>query len=39
MFPSYLEVEVPSYFEPENTGSLLFGDQKMQFTTVIMTSI
>ena len=46
MFPSYLEVEklVPSYFEPnkhccsclerEKSGSLLFGDQKMQFTSV-----
>ena len=46
MFPSYLEVEklVPSYFEPdkhccsylerEKSGSLLFGDKKMQFTTV-----
>ena len=46
MFPSYLEVEklVPSYFETdkhccsylerEKSGSLLFGDQKMQFTTV-----
>ena len=46
IFPSYLEVEklVPSYFEPdkhccsylerEKSGSLLFGDQKMQFTTV-----
>ena len=46
MFPSYLEVEkmVPSYFEPdkhccsylerEKRGILLFGDQKMQFTTV-----
>ena len=46
MFPSYLEVEklVPSFFEPdkhccsylerEKSGSLLFGDQKMQFTTV-----
>ena len=46
MFPSYLEVEkiVPSYFEPDKhccsylkrkkTGSLLFGDQKIQFTTV-----
>ena len=46
MFPSYLEVEklVPSYFEPDNpccsylerekSGSLLFGDQKMQFTIV-----
>ena len=42
MFPSYLEVAklVPSYFEPdkrccsylekEKSGSLLFGDQKMQ---------
>ena len=56
MFPSYLEVEkmVPSYFQPnkhcysylerEKSGSLLFEDQKMQFTTVrrkekIMTSI
>ena len=46
MFSSYLEVEkkVPSYFEPDKhccsylerdkSGSLLFGDQKMQFTTV-----
>ena len=46
MFPSYLEVKkmVCSYFEPdkhccsylerEKSGSLLFGDQKMQFTTV-----
>ena len=46
MFPSYLEVEklVPSYFEPdkhccsyserEKSGSQLFRDQKMQFTTV-----
>ena len=46
MFPSYLQVGkmVPSYFEPdkyccsyleiEKSGSLLFGDQKMQFTTV-----
>ena len=46
MFPSYLEVEkmVPSYFESdkhccsylerEKSGSLLFGDQKMSFTTV-----
>ena len=46
MFPSYLEVEkmLPSYFEPdkhccsylerEKSGSLLFGDQKLQFTTV-----
>ena len=56
MFVSYLEWKklVPSYFEPdkhccsylerEKSGSLLFGDQKMQFTTVrskekIMTSI
>ena len=46
MFPSYLEVEknVPSYFEPdkhccsylerEKSGSLLFRDQIIQFTTV-----
>ena len=46
MFTSYLEVEklVPSNFEPdkhccsylerEKSGFLLFGDQKMQFTTV-----
>ena len=46
MFPSYLKVEklVPSnfksdkhcfsYLEREKSGSLLFGDQKMQFTTV-----
>ena len=46
MFPSYLKRKklVPSYFEPdklccsylerEKSGSLLFGDQKMQFTTV-----
>ena len=46
MFPSYLELEklVPSYFEPEKhccsslervkSVSLLFGPQKMQFTTV-----
>ena len=46
MFPSYLEKKklVPSYFEPEKrccsylerekSGSLLFGDQKMQFTTL-----
>ena len=56
MFPSYLEVEKldPSYFEPDNnycsylererSGSLLFGDQKIQFTTFgarkkIMTAI
>ena len=46
MFPSYLEVEklVRSHFEPhkhccsylerDKSGSLLFGDKKMQFTTV-----
>ena len=46
MFPSYFEVKklVASYFEPdthccsylerEKSGFLLFGDQKMQFTTV-----
>ena len=46
MFPSYSQVGkmVPSYFDPdkyccsyleiEKSGSLLFGDQKMQFTTV-----
>ena len=46
MFPSYLEVEKTGsrYFEPykhccsylerEKCGSLLFGDPKMQFTTV-----
>ena len=46
MFPSYFQVGkmVPSYFEPdehccsyieiEKSGSLLFGDQKMYFTTV-----
>ena len=46
MFPIYLEVEKTgsyyfepdkhccSYFESEKSGSLLFGDQKMQFTTV-----
>ena len=46
MFPSYLEQGklVPSYFEPdkhccsyveiEKCGSLLFGDQKIQVTTV-----
>ena len=46
MFPSYLEVEKTgsNYFEPdkhcysyldrEKSGSLLFVDQKMQFTTV-----
>ena len=56
MFPAIWKWKklVPSYFEPdkhccsylerEKSGSLLFGDQKMQFTTVrskkkIMTSI
>ena len=46
MFPIYLEVGkmVPSYFEPdkhccsylerEKSGSLIFGDQNIQFTTV-----
>ena len=46
MFPSYLQVGkmVPSYFELDKyccssleieiSGSLLFGDQKQQFTTV-----
>ena len=46
MFPSICKWKkmVPSYFEPdkhccsylerEKSGSLLFGDQKMQFTTV-----
>ena len=46
MFPNYLEVKklVPSYIKPdkhcyiylkrEKSGSLLFGDQKIQFTTV-----
>ena len=46
MFPSYLEVEKNwflaisslknccSYLEREKSGSLLFGDQKMQFITV-----
>ena len=46
MFPSYLEVKklVRSYFEPdkhrcsylerEKSGSLVFGDKKIQFTTV-----
>ena len=46
MFPSYLEVHKldPSYFEPDKhccrylergkSGCLLFGDPKMQFTTV-----
>ena len=47
MFPSYLEVEkiVPSYFETDKHccsylernkfGSLLFGNKKKQFTTVM----
>ena len=46
MFPSYFKAKklVISYFEPdkhccsylerEKSGSLLFGDKKMQFTTV-----
>ena len=46
MFPSYLRAEklVPSYFKPdkhscsyldrEKSGSLLFGEQTMQFTIV-----
>ena len=46
IFPSYLEIkkQVPTYFEPDKhccsylgrykTGSLLFRDKKMQFTTV-----
>ena len=46
MFPSYLKrkKKVPSYFETdkhccsylerEKSGSVRFGDQKMQFTTV-----
>ena len=46
MFPSYFEVEKTgsqhfepdkhccSYLEIEKSGSLLFGDQKMKFTTV-----
>ena len=46
MVPSYFEPDkyCCSYLEGEKSGSLLFGDQKMQFTTVrskekIMTSI
>ena len=46
LVPSYFEPDTHccSYFEREKSGSLLFGDQKMQFTTVrskekIMTSI
>ena len=31
---SNLTNTVASYFEREKSGSLLFGDQKMQFTTV-----
>ena len=36
-FPSYFEPEKHccSYLEREKSGSLLFGDQKMYFTTVI----
>ena len=46
MFPSYLEVQKTcsqlfrvckhccNYLQREKSGSLLFGDQKMQFTTV-----
>ena len=36
MVPSYIEPEnhCCSYLEREKSGSLLFGDQKMQFTTV-----
>ena len=46
LVPNYFEPEkyCCSYLEREKSGSLLFGDQKMQFTTVrsrkkIMTSI
>ena len=46
LIPSYFETDKHccSYLEREKSGSLLFGDQKMQFTTVrskkkIMTSI
>ena len=37
LVPSYFEPDKHccSYFEREKSGSLLFGDQKMQFTTVI----
>ena len=36
LVPSYFEPDKHccSYFEREKSGSLLFGDQKMQFTTV-----
>ena len=36
MVPSYFELDKHccSYLEREKSGSLLFGDQKMQFTTV-----
>ena len=36
LVPSYFEPHKHccSYFEREKSGSLLFGDQKMQFTTV-----
>ena len=36
LVPSYFEPEKHccSYLEREKSGSLLFGDQKMQFTTV-----
>ena len=36
MDPSYFEPDnhCCSYLEREKSGSLLFGDQKMQFTTV-----
>ena len=36
LVPSYLELDKHccSYLEREKSGSLLFGDQKMQFTTV-----
>ena len=36
LIPSYFETDKHccSYFQREKSGSLLFGDQKMQFTTV-----
>ena len=36
LVPSYFEHDkhCRSYLERENSGTLLFGDQKMQFTTV-----
>ena len=36
LVPRYFETDKPSciYLEREKCGSLLFGDQKMQFTTV-----